>query len=408
MTSPLRTVVVGAGQAGARCALGLREQGYSGEIVVIGDEPHLPYERPQLSKGVLLGTRTVDDLLVAGADAYAAAGVELRLGATVDGVDVTAREVVLAGGASLAYTDLVLATGSVARSLPVARADGVAVLRTREDAERIAAHPGGRAVVIGLGLIGAELCAALVARGYEVVAVEPETAPMLRIVGEPLASAIGSLHHAHGVDLRLGEQVTAVEGAGGRSRVHLASGAVLHADLVVAGVGAVADTRLAREAGLHTRRGVVVDADGRASAAGVHAVGDVAERFVPHLDAHRRVEHWQSADRQAAHTAAVIAGRSTAPADEVPWFWSDQYDVQIQVSGWPDPAAEQVVRGDPGALDVVVFGVVGGRVVSAAGVRRPREIRRAAALIRNRVPVRAELLADPGVDLRELAAVPAH
>ncbi|MHA3703705.1 NAD(P)/FAD-dependent oxidoreductase [Jatrophihabitans sp. YIM 134969] len=408
MTPPLRTVVVGAGQAGARCALTLREQGYTGEIVLLGDEPYLPYERPQLSKGFLAGTRTADDLLVAGADAYAGAGVHLRLGAAVHGVDLDAREVALGDGSSLSYTDLVLATGSVARGLPVARADGVAVLRTRDDAERIAAHPGGRAVVIGLGLVGAELCAGLVGRGYEVTAVEPETAPMLRAVGETLASAVASLHRAHGVDLRLGEQVVAVERSAGRSRVHLAAGATLDADLVVAGVGAAADTRLARAAGLHTRRGVVVDADGRTSAPGVHAVGDVAERFFPHLGAHRRVEHWQSADRQAAHTAAVVAGTSSRPSDEVPWFWSDQYDVQLQVSGWPDLASEHVVRGDPAALDGVVFGMVGDRVVSAAGSRRPREVRRAAALIQNRSPVRAELLADPAVDLRDLAAVPAH
>lgn len=407
MTSLRRTVVVGAGQAGARCALGLRDHGYDGEIVVVGSEVHLPYERPQLSKGFLAGTRSADDLLVAPADRYRDAGVELRLGAAVDTLDPAAREVRLADASVLTYADLVLATGAVARSLPTARADDVHLLRTREDAERLAAHPGGRAVVIGLGLIGAELCAALRARGFEVVAVEPEPAPMLRILGAPLAAAIASLHHAHGVDLHLGEQVAAVERVGDRSRVSLASGVSIDADLVVAGVGAVADTRLARGAGLHTRAGIVVDADGRTSAPHVHAVGDVAERFFPHVGAHRRVEHWQSADRQAAHTAAVIAGVSTGPADEVPWFWSDQYDVQVQVTGWPDPDAQHVVRGDLAALDGVVFGVVDGRLVSAAGVRRPREIRRAAALIRDRVPVRAELLADPAVDLRELAALAA-
>lgn len=230
---PLRTVVVGAGQAGARCALTLREQGYPGEIVVVGDEPHLPYERPLLSKGFLAGTRRHDDLLVAPADAYSAAGVELRLGAPVDTLDTAARVVRLADGEVLPYTDVVVATGSVARSLPVAGAHGVTLLRTRDDAERLAAHPGGRAVVIGLGLIGAELCATLRGRGYEVVAIEPEPAPMQRILGGPLAGAIASLHRAHGVELRLGEQVAAVEPAGARSSVVLASGDTLTADPVV-------------------------------------------------------------------------------------------------------------------------------------------------------------------------------
>jgi 3-phenylpropionate/trans-cinnamate dioxygenase ferredoxin reductase component len=398
---------VGAGQAGARCALSLRADGYDGEIVVVGDEAHLPYERPQLSKGFLAGTRTADDLLVAPAEAYGAAEIELRLGSGVDALDTAARTVQLSDGETLTWTDVVLATGSVARTLPVARADGVEVLRTRDDAERIASHPAGRAVVVGLGLIGAELCASLRARGYEVVGVEPESAPMRRVVGDPLAAALRSLHHAHGVELRLGSQVTSVERTAGTSRVTLASGETLDADLVVAGVGAVADTRLAREAGLHTRSGVVVDAHGRTSAPSVHAVGDVAERFVPHLGAHRRVEHWQSADRQARHTAALIAGVEATPADDVPWFWSDQYDVQVQVVGWPDPAARTVVRGDLDALDAVVFSVVDDRVVAAAGVRRPREVRRAAALVRDRVPVREDLLADPAVDLRELAAVAA-
>lgn len=408
MTVAERTVVIGGGLAGARCALELRARGYAGEVTLVGDETHLPYERPQLSKAYLAGQRDFTDLLVAPRTAYETAGIELILDRPAIGVDPVTHTVRLANGAELVYANLVLATGSRARALPCpgAEPDRVHVLRTVEDAQRLAAHAtaGGRVVVVGLGLIGAEVCATLVTGGLEVIAIAPESSPLRRIVGDVVGARLAALHRAHGITLLLGRQVRAVAGNRARQRVELDSGTSIDCDVVVAGIGAAPNTGIASDAKLLCASGILVDADGASAVPGIYAVGDVAEPFIPHLNRCARVEHWQAADRQGRRVAQVIAGTAQGHADDVPWFWSDQYDAQLQVLGWPDGSADTVIRGDLEELDFLAFHLRGGRVVAASGIGRARELRRAAGLIRSRVACSGAVLADPGIDLRELAS----
>jgi 3-phenylpropionate/trans-cinnamate dioxygenase ferredoxin reductase subunit len=405
VTAADRTVVIGTGVAGARCALELRALGYSGEVTVIGAERHLPYERPSLSKGYLSGTRGVSDVLVAPASSYEDSGIQLLLGRSVTAVDPASRRLTLDRDAEMTYSNVVFATGSSARRLTCmgAESPGVHVLRTIDDADQLRsdASPGSRAVVIGLGLIGAEVCATLVERGLEVIAVEPDAAPLQRLVGVQVGARLAALHAENGVELLLGQSVHAISSAGERTDVHLDSGASIGCDLVVTGVGALPQTALAIRAGIPCAEGILVDATGASAVPGVFAAGDVAQAYVAHRAAALRVEHWQAAGRQGRSVAQAVVGAESGE-DDVPWFWSDQYDIQLQVLGWPDRDARTVVRGDLEALDFLAFQVREGRVVAVSGIGRGRELRRAANLIRTGAECKDAELMDVGVDLREM------
>ena len=353
-------VVIGAGQAGASAVTELRKQGYAGPLVVVGEEPHLPYQRPPLSKGYLLGQDPIDTAYIHPQDWYAAHDVTLLLDETAIGIDRAAGRVHTTHG-SLRYAGLLLATGSRPRRLALADGSGVptAYLRTIEDSDRIRAAfgPGHRIVIIGAGWIGLEVAAAARAAGTEVTVFEVAELPLLRVLGPRVAQAFADLHRAHGVDLRLGTAVSAADLAG--------------ATLVVVGVGVAPDASLAQRAGLAVDKGLLVDATLRASHPGVYAVGDIANHDHPLLRRRVRVEHWDTAIEQAKVAAHNLVGGQEAEAyDRLPHFFTDQYDLGMEYVGYAaaDADTEVVVRGDLGAEQWRAYWVSGGVVVAGMHV----------------------------------------
>lgn len=393
-------VVVGASLAGAHTALELRRLGHEGLVTLVGAEPHLPYERPELSKGYLGGSVGLDALLVAPQAAYAEAGIDLRLGVRASGVDPDARLVQLASGEALAYDSLVVATGSANIRPPIVGMDlpGVFQLRTLDDARALAAAatPGARAVVVGAGLVGCEVAATLTALGLAVTAVDALPGPLWDLLGPELSGLVLGWHEQHGVEFAGGAGVTAIEGAERAERVRLADGRVLEADLVVVGVGArpaldwLAGAPLELAAG-----GLAVDADLRTSLPGVFAAGDVAAVLDPAAGVHRRTEHYMSAMEQGQRVAHVLAGAEPPPT-QPDWFWSHQYGHYLQYAGRHEPEDELVLRPAPFAAFFLRDSVV--RAV--ATVDNGRDLRRALRLL-GRTVDRA-LLVDPAVDLRKV------
>lgn len=354
-------VVVGAGLAGATAVTALREGGHDGPLVLLGAESHPPYERPPLSKGYLLGNDPIESAFVHDRQWYAAHDIDLRTGAFVTDLDLGRKSVSLLDGTEIAYDQLLLATGSRPRRLPLADDSGVptAYLRTIEDSDRIRAAfgPGHRIVIIGAGWIGLEVAAAARAAGTEVTVFEVAELPLLRVLGPRVAQAFADLHRAHGVDLRLGTAVSAADLAG--------------ATLVVVGVGVVPDASLAQRAGLAVDNGVLVDATLRASHPGVYAVGDIANHDHPLLGRRVRVEHWDTAIEQAKVAAHNLVGGQEAEAyDRLPYFFTDQYDLGMEYVGYAaaDADTEVVVQGDLGAEQWRAYWVSGGVVVAGMHV----------------------------------------
>ena len=407
MDAPGRIVVVGAGLAGAKTVEALRDKGFEGSLVLVGAEQHLPYERPALSKGYLKGDDDRSSFEVHERSWYDEHRVELRLGQEVDSLDLAARTVTLAGGGSLPYDRLVLATGATPRRLPLPGADlaGVRTLRTVEDSEALREAFGSRArvVVVGAGWIGLETAAAARAAGATVTVLESAELPLLRVLGRRMAAMFADLHRDHGVDLRLGVQVAALRGDDGRvTGVELADGELVPADVVVVGVGVAPATRLAQEAGLEVEDGVLVDAQGRSSDPRVFAVGDLANAENPALGRRVRVEHWANALNQPATVAAAALGGPDT-YDRLPYFYSDQYDLGMEYTGFADPEQDDlVVRGDVRARELVAFWTRDGRVVAGMNVNVWDVTDDIKALIRSGAVVDPGRLADPDVPLSDL------
>lgn len=318
-------VVVGAGLAGGTAVAELREQGYDGRVILYGTEPHLPYERPPLSKGVLLGNDTVESVFLHDRRWYDEHDVELRLGAAVTGIDVAAHRVHAAGGAE-GYDRLLLATGASPRRFPLAESAGVPVayLRTIEDSERLKAAlaRGGRVAIVGAGWIGLEVAAAARSLGCAVTVHGRSELPLVGVLGREVAQLFADLHRAHGVELRLGADVRAED--------------LRDADLVVVGIGAEPRIGLAEQAGLAVDDGVLVDATLRTSDEDVFAVGDIASHQHPRLGRRVRVEHWDTAREQAKVAARNMLGGSEAYS-RMPYFFTDQYDLGMEYVGSVGP-----------------------------------------------------------------------
>ncbi len=399
-----RVVIVGASLTGATAAVTLRNEGYEGSLVLVGAEAHLPYERPPLSKELLRGETTLDDALVRSQAAYDDAAIELRLGVAAQRVDAAERAVELVDGERLAYDAVLVATGGRNRRPPIPGIDldGVLELRTVEDAERIraAARQGGSAVVVGLGFIGSEVAASLRALGVHVTAID-ETAPLARVLGERVGEVMAGLHREHGVEVVLGDLVEAFEGVGRVSRVRTRSGRAVDCDLAIVGVGIEPAVEVAAGAGVEIDDGIRVDALCRTSIEGIHAAGDVARFDHPTLG-RTRVEHWQHAIRHGEHAARSLLGKRE-PYAETPWFWSDQYEDNIQLAGLPGAWDELVIRGSLEERQFVGFYLEGGRLNAAVGLNRGRDVRRATPLVAARTKVDPALLEDEDVDLRDLA-----
>jgi len=366
-------VIVGAGLAGAKAAETLRTEGFDGNIVLIGAEPDRPYERPPLSKGLLLGTADRDSAFVHEPDWYRDNGVDLRTGTTVTSVDLDRREVTLSGGEGLGYDRLLLATGARPRTLPVPGADlgDVLYLRTLADSDRIAeaAVSGARLVIIGAGWIGLEVAAAARQRGATVDVVETADLPLQRILGDRIATVFADLHREHGVTFHFGTQVARLSGDDRVRQVELADGTVLPADAVLVAVGARPNTELAERAGLTVENGVLVDAGLRTSDPHVYAAGDVANVEHPLLGTRIRVEHWANALHGGPAAALSMLGREVS-YDRLPYFYTDQYDLGMEYSGFAPPGTTDriVVRGDLAKREFIVFWTDGARVVAGMNV----------------------------------------
>ncbi|MFF2350726.1 NAD(P)/FAD-dependent oxidoreductase [Kitasatospora sp. NPDC058115] len=401
-------VIVGASLGGAKAAQALREAGYTGGIVLIGDEHERPYERPPLSKGYLLGTSAREKIYVHPPQWYAEHDVTLRLGTPVVAIDPAAHTVTLADDGRVEYAKLLLTTGSSPRRLPVPGADqeGVHYLRRVEDSERIreAFRPGARVVVVGAGWIGLETAAAARAAGAEVTVLEVAELPLLRVLGREVAQVFADLHRDHGVDLRFGAQVAELTGTDGRvSGVRLADGTTVPADAVVVGIGIAPATALAEAAGLEVDNGVKTDQHLRTSDPDIHAAGDVANAYHPLFGRHLRVEHWANALNQPQTAARAMLGED-AVYDRVPYFFTDQYDLGMEYVGWVEPGGYDrvVFRGDPATREFIAFWTSGGRVLAGMNVNVWDVTDPIRDLVRSGRAVDLKALADPAVPLTDL------
>jgi len=405
-----RFVIVGAALAGAKAATALREEGFEGRVVLIGSEDELPYERPPLSKSYLQGKSTLADAQVHNSVWYDDNSVDLRLATTVAAVRPGAHEIELAGGETIGYGALLLATGSTPRRLPVPGADaaGILTLRRVEDSDAIRETFGAdrRLAIIGGGWIGLEVAAAAREAGTEVTVIEATAAPLLAVLGPDLAAVFATLHTDHGVTLYTEARVAEILTTDGRaSGVRLADGTVIPADAVVVGIGAAPNTELAEQAGLAVDNGVLVSAALRSSDPDIYAVGDIANAEHPFVGTRIRVEHWANALNQPAVAAGAMLGNDVS-YDALPYFYTDQYDLGMEYVGHAPPGSysQVVVRGDLPAREFVAFWldaesrVLAGMNVNVWDVTDPIK-----ALIRSRNAMTASLLADPTVLLEDLA-----
>ncbi|GAA4152834.1 NAD(P)/FAD-dependent oxidoreductase [Actinomadura keratinilytica] len=401
-------VIVGASLAGAKAAETLREEGYRGRVVLIGEEVERPYERPPLSKGFLLGQEPREKAHVHDREWYEHNRVELRLGTAATAVDPSRHRVTLAGGEEIGYDRLLLATGASPRRLevPGSRLQGLYYLRSLADAAalREAIAPGGRRVVVaGAGWIGLETAAAARAYGNEVTVIEPEPTPLHAALGPEVGGLFADLHRRHGVVLRLDEGVAGFWGAGQVSAVVTSGGAEIPADVVIVGIGVRPNTAPAERAGLEVSDGVLVDQSLRTSDPDIFAAGDVAAAYHPLLGRRLRVEHWANARDGGAAAARAMLGREVS-YDRIPYFFTDQYELGMELSGVAAPGEydEVVYRGDVAGLEFMAFWLSGGRVVAGMNVNVWDVAPDVQALIRSGEPVDRARLADPKTPLADL------
>jgi 3-phenylpropionate/trans-cinnamate dioxygenase ferredoxin reductase component len=409
MSKDATYLIVGASLAGAKAAETLRAEGFGGQVTLIGAETELPYERPALSKDYLQGKADRESIYVHPREWYADQGVTLRLGLRVAGIEPAQHEVTLQDGDRVAYSKLLLTNGSSPRplQLPGAELDGVHYLRTVGDSDRIKTAIAGsaRIAVIGAGWIGLECAAAARLAGDEVTVLEAAEAPLLRVLGPEVAQVFAALHRDHGVDLRFGVQITEITGSGGRANgVRLADGSRVEVDAVIVGVGVSPNIGLAEAAGLEVSNGVSVDAQLRSADADIFAAGDVASAFHPLFGKHIRVEHWANALNQPQTAAKAMLGQDVS-YDRVPYFYSDQYDLGMEYSGYVEPGGyDQVVfRGDVDRREFVAFWLAsGGQVLAGMNVNVWDVNDKVQALVRSRQPVAAAALRDPDTPLDSL------
>lgn len=399
-----KVLIIGAGHAGGTVAALLRQYGHEGTIVLAGEEAAPPYQRPPLSKAWLKGEADLEALLLRPESFYAEQDITLRLGVTATGIDPVGRMVTFADGTAETYDILILATGSTARRLALPGADrqDLLELRTLKDAERLKAAlaPGKRLAVVGGGYVGLEAAASARALGAEAVVIERMDRVLARVASETLSAFFTAYHRQHGVEILTSAEVTGFEDAG----VRLADGGLIEADAILVGVGALACEDLARTAGLTCLNGVVVDGEARTSDPAIYAIGDVTFRPVPvHGGGMHRLESVPNALEQAKQAASAIVGRP-APTPEVPWFWSDQYDIKLQIAGLPGEADRQVVRGDVAAGTFAVFHLAGDRIVCVEAVNAPAEFMAGRMMIGKATTVDVEKLADVSVSMKAVAA----
>jgi NADPH-dependent 2,4-dienoyl-CoA reductase/sulfur reductase-like enzyme len=403
---PDRIVIIGAGQAGGNCAQALRQAGFAGSVTLLGEEAFPPYERPPLSKELLAGKIPVEKTFLRPSGWYAENHIALELGAKVVQVDRAARRVTLEGGGTLDYDALVFATGADVRRLPAPGADhpNVRYVRTISDTlalrERLVA--GHRLVVVGAGFIGLEVAATGRELGATVTVVEIAAQPMARVTPPELGRVYLDLHRARDVEVLTNTGVTALAPDGAALALTLSDGRTLVADTVVVGIGIAARSDVAAACGLAVENGIVVDEFGRTADPAVWAAGDCAAFWHPALQRRLRLEAWQHAQNHAIAVAKNILG-PPQPYSEVPWAWSDQYGINLQIAGAPAAWDSLVWRGDPAGGKAILFQLQNGALVGGATMDMAREMRFIRQLITSGRPVDPAKLADPAVKLQDLA-----
>ena len=399
-------VIVGAGHAGGRAAQAMRQYGFEGRILLIGEEPHVPYERPPLSKELIVTDAGLEKVRLHDAAWYAENRIELIAGNTATELDAAAKTVGLADGQTIGFDRLMLTTGARVRRLPVPGADldGVFYLRTIEDSEAIRAQiaAGTEVVVIGGGFIGLEIAGSAVKRGAKVAVLEAADRLMGRSVAPEVSDWFARMHRDRGVDLRLGISIAAIEGNGTVSGVRLGDGSVVPAEVVVIGIGILPNVEIAEAAGLAVDNGIVVDERGRTSHPDIRAAGDVANQPNAFAGRRLRLESYQNAQDQAAAVARNLCGADEAYEDSL-WVWSDQHDVNLQMTGAPEAWDSLLWRGDPDEGRFTVFYMAGGRIVAVNTVNNGREMRPARMLMESGKAVDPATLADTSVKLLKLA-----
>ena len=401
-------VIAGAGHAGGSAAAMLRQLGWPGAITLIGEEPIPPYQRPPLSKAWLKGEAKAESLALRPAQFYPDARIDLRLDTRVTGIDRAAKTVTLSDGGTLAYDFLILALGARARrlALPGVDLDGVLDLRSVADADRLKAalHPGARLAVIGGGYIGLEAAASARALGAEVTVIERESRVLARVACPLLSDFFQTFHRRQGVTIEVDAQVADLEGRDGRvTGVRLGDGRLIPCDAVLIGVGAVANDEVAREAGLTCQNGIVVDLTAQTSDSAIYAIGDCTSRPLPLYARVGRLESVPNALEQAKQAAAAICGKPP-PAPEVPWFWSDQYDLRLQIAGLPFDTTEIAVRGDIETGKFALFHLTAdGTVQAVEAVNASTEFMGGRRIIQRRKRLARARIEDMSVSMQELA-----
>ena len=399
--------IVGAGLAGAKAAETLRAEGFDGRVVLIGDEPERPYERPPLSKDYLRGEAPREKAQVHDASFYAEHGIELMTGRSVVGLDDASHVLLLDDDQVVHYDRVLLTTGSEPRRLDVPGADlaGVHYLRTLADADALRGALGSasRAIVVGAGWVGSEVAASARMLGAEVTVIEPASVPLERVLGAEVGEIYLDLHRENGVEVLTGTGVEHFEGSESVSAVRTSDGRVVEGDLVVVGIGAAPRVRLAADAGIAVGDGVHVGADLRTSSPDVFAAGDIADAEHPLFPERVRVEHWANALNQGQAAARSMLGQAVE-YDRLPYFYSDQYDLGMEYSGLAVAWDEVVFRGDPAAREFIAFWLSDGRVVAGMNANVWDMTDSIQSLVRTGVPVDPDRLADPDVPLDSLSA----
>lgn len=403
------TLIVGAGEAGGEAAMILRNFGYEGRIVLIGDEPHLPYKRPPLSKTFLAGEAALETLVVRPAAAFEKARIETMIGRQVRSIDRTSHRVTLDDGTTLPYTKLVLATGGRARLLavPGASSSNVFHLRNIADVEAIRAEfaPGKRLVIIGGGYVGLEVAAVAVKLGLQVTVLESLPRVLSRVTAPEMSAFYERTHSTAGVDLRTSVKLDRFETSGGRATAAmLADGISIPLDLVVVGIGLIPNTELAAEAGLEVGDGIIVDEYARTSDPDIVACGDCTNHPNALLGRRLRLESVPNANEQARVAAGTLAGKPV-PYASIPWFWSDQYDLKLQMAGLSQGYDRIIIRGSPESNSFVMFYLdPDNRVIAADAVNRLGEFLAAKRLVAERFATDTDRLGDESVPLKSLLA----
>lgn len=406
---PSSFVVVGGSLAGATAAATLRQDGFDGDITLIGAEPHPPYERPPLSKQYLRGEAPFEKALVRPATFYGEHRIDTHLGVRATRVDPAERIVHLDTGRRVPYDKLLIATGVRNRRPPIPGLElpGVFDLRSVTDADALRQRiaPGARAAVIGMGFIGCEVAASLRQKGVDVVAIEPSPTPLFRVLGQEVGTVVGAMHRDHGVETTFEDRVIRFEGQGRVERVITKLGRRLKCDFAVVGVGVEPVVDFLADSGIGIDNGILVDEYCRTTVDGIYAAGDVANHQHPVFARRMRVEHWQNAMQQGAAAARSMLGTGQ-PYDAIHWFWSDQYDTNLQYAGFHREWDRLVVRGSLAQRNFIAFYLNQGRIDAVVALNRGKDVRRAMQLIRSRGFVDPERLKDANVDLRSL--VPAR